>query len=96
MDNDDIITINIDDYVTSTINISTISLDEEVVFNSDTTFDWGNITITPVEFEDCMPDVAKVEDMCRDYPAMAKAYENFKTVYKLIDQHWIGRQKEDE
>jgi hypothetical protein len=61
------------------------------------TIDIDSITILkPVEFEDCMPDVAKVEDMCNDYPALQKAYENFKTIYKMVHQDWIGRQKQDE
>ena len=50
----------------------------------------------PIEFEDQMPTVAKVEDMCNDYPALDKAYENFKTIYKLVEQDWIGRQKKDD
>lgn len=63
------------------------------------TIDLDNLTITlddPVEFEDCMPDVAKVEDMCNDYPALEKAYENFKTIYKMVHQDWQGRQDADE
>ena len=55
----------------------------------------GDITLTlnqPVEFEDEMPDVAKVEDMCNDYPALAQAYEKFKTMYALVHQDWKGRQ----
>ena len=61
-------------------------------------FDWLNddsINITlnePVEFEDHMPDVAKVEDMCNDYPALAQAYEKFKTIYAMVHQDWQGRQ----
>lgn len=61
------------------------------------TIDLSSLTINePVEFEDKMPDVAKVEDMCNDYPALAKAYENFKSLYKLVHQDWVGRQKDDE
>jgi len=113
MDNDDII--NINDYVTNTIDIST--MDSSVItLTSSSSVDWSSIatsssvdTITldnthwadgirwdPVEFEDQMPTVAKVEDMCRDYPALEKAYENFKTIYKMVHQDWQGRQDEDE
>ena len=42
-----------------------------------------------------MPSVAKVEDMCNDYPALEKAYENFKTIYSLVHQDWKGKQKKD-
>jgi hypothetical protein len=55
--------------------------------------DLNNITIVePVEFEDQMPSVAKIEDMCNDYPALEKAYENFKTIYKMVHQDWQGKQ----
>ena len=72
----------------SSITTSTVSYDD--LFSSADEF---NITINePVEFEDHMPDVAKVEDMCNDYPALRKAYENFKTIYKMVHQDWQGRQ----
>lgn len=60
------------------------------------TIDISGITVSePVEFEDCMPDVAKVEDMCNDYPGLRKAYENFKSVYKMVHQDWQGRQEDE-
>ena len=81
--------VSVGDITTSTIDISNIISDDSI------TFDWDNINITPTEFEDCMPDVVKVEDMCNDYPALEKAYENFKTIYKMVHQDWQGRQDED-
>ena len=42
-----------------------------------------------------MPEVAKIEDMCKEYPALEKAYENFKTMYKLVHQDWVGNQKKE-
>lgn len=61
------------------------------------TIDISGITVSePVEFEDCMPDIAKVEDMCNDYPGLRKAYENFKAVYKMVHQDWQGRQDDGE
>lgn len=78
----DNLTIDISDYVT--IEGDTINL-EDIVFNID----------NPVEFEDCMPDVSKIEDMCNDYPALQQAYEKFKTIYAMVHQDWVGRQKED-
>ena len=89
---------------TDTIDISGIS----TTFDSTTTIDTSafddlvsldDITLTindPVEFEDQMPDVSKVEDMCNDYPALAKAYENFKTIYAMVHQDWKGRQENDD
>ena len=101
MDNDDI-TINIGDIDFNTITIDTktyttdnswISIDSLTV----DTIDLTSININdPVEFEDRMPDVSKVEDMCNEYPALAKAYENFKTIYTMVHQDWVGKQKQDE
>ena len=85
MSNDTTITMNTNDIMTTTIDGNVYS---------DLFFDDG-ITLSindPVEFEDHMPSVAKVEDMCNDYPALAKAYENFKTIYAMVHQDWQGRQ----
>jgi len=83
-------------------NVGDVWLDTNVysIDNSwitiDDTIDISGITLTePVEFEDTMPSVAKVEDMCNDYPALEKAYENFKTIYKMVHQDWQGRQDEE-
>jgi hypothetical protein len=76
------------------LSSSTITWDDSWVTN-DGTIDLDSLNITldnPIEFEDHMPDVAKVEDMCNDYPALRKAYENFKTIYKMVHQDWQGRQ----
>ena len=95
MDDDEYI-IDISTMSTSgTITIDTTTLSTNYDMGWDTSIDIGSITISePVEFEDEMPSVAKVEDMCRDYPALEKAYENFKTVYKLVRQDWQGKQDE--
>lgn len=70
------------------INIGDITAD---------TIDLNSITISePVEFEDTMPSVAKIEDMCKDYPALEKAYENFKTIYAMVHQDWQGRQDDED
>ena len=75
----------------STTTIDTSAFDELISLD-------GDITLTlnqPVEFEDEMPSVAKIEDMCNDYPALAQAYEKFKTMYSLVHQDWKGRQEDD-
>jgi len=82
---------------TSTFDISSITVDtvdlSGIVDDSDYTITWG---VEEVEFEDKMPSVAKIEDMCNDYPALAKAYENFKSIYALVHQDWKGRQDDDD
>ena len=83
-------------YTLSESNISDITFDSTTTIDAFSDYvSLDDITLTinnPVEFEDHMPDVAKVEDMCNDYPALRKAYENFKTIYKMVHQDWQGRQ----
>ena len=92
----DISTMN--DYTSiSTITVNSSTLSTNYNFDWEDTIDLNNTNITisqPVEFEDHMPSVAKVEDMCNDYPALRKAYENFKSIYALVKQDWQGKQDE--
>ena len=75
---------------TSTVNISDIlSSDDQI------TFDFDNIKIVPTLWKEALPDLYTVNDMCEQYPALAKAYENFQTIYKLVEQDYKGK-KEDE
>ena len=79
---------------TDTIDISSLTVDtlnlDNITWQQTEPY---SITLNePVEFEDNMPSIAKVEDMCNDYPALRKAYENFKTIYKMVHQDWQGRQ----
>lgn len=47
-------------------------------------------------WRDCLPSLLEVEKMCEQYPALEKAYENFKTVYALVEQDWKGNHDDDE
>lgn len=38
-----------------------------------------------IEWEDCFPDFNKVKKLCENNPGLSKAYENFKTIYKLVE-----------
>lgn len=38
----------------------------------------------PVEWESCFPAWHRVEDMCKQYPALEIALRNFRTVYELV------------
>ena len=96
--NNDTITITTDIDV-HTIDISTISTSTLEYNGIDDLVSLDNFSITlndPIEFEDHMPSVAKVEDMCNDYPALRQAYEKFKTIYAMVHQDWQGRQEEDD
>ena len=78
-------TIDVSSLTTSTIDIDELLAEDFTISLND-----------PVEFEDHMPSVAKVEDMCNDYPALARAYENFKSIYAMVHQDWKGRQLDEE
>ena len=45
---------------------------------SASTFSWKN-----EEFVDCMPDINRIENMCKEYPGLAIAFEKFKTTYNI-------------
>jgi len=49
------------------------------------TFDVNNIN---------MIDISEIEDMCTEYPALEKAWRNFKTLYDMTLQDYKGKQKE--
>lgn len=100
MDND-VITVTISDVYDLTnqmIDISTIS--SSVVYNTSNNSiyinDGTDWVVTPqqITFENMMPDPYVLKEMCKEYPALEKAYENFKTIYKMVEQDWDGKQKE--
>lgn len=65
--------------------------------NTNYTLDsYNSINITGldgVEWIDTLPDIDKVKEMCNEYPGLEKAFENFRTVYKMVEQDWLGKQK---
>ncbi len=87
-----------DDYTLDITNIdgtiSTISIDtsDHSWISINDTIDLSNITLDRVVFEDSMPDPEEIKRMCEEYPALDKAYENFKTIYKMVHQDWRGKQ----
>lgn len=89
------ITINMNDYMTDTIDISSITT-TTIDTAYDVNLDWAtNITFDRVMFEDDMPDPQTLKRMSEEYPALEKAYENFKTIYKLVEQDWKGKNDND-
>lgn len=38
----------------------------------------------PTEWVDSFPEWSRIEDMCKQYPGLKIAFENFKTVYQLV------------
>ena len=97
------LTFNIDDLdVPETYTSSaatTITLDEtylndsgsEYTFNiSGHTDSFGDVKL----FENAMPNIDTVNAMCNHYPALAKAYENFKKIYKMVEQDYKGNHED--
>jgi hypothetical protein len=56
----------------------------------------SEIVLTQTAFKDYVPSPREIEEMCEEYPGLKKAYENFKTFYKLVEQDWIGKKKDAE
>jgi len=44
--------------------------------------------------DDVVYYIDQIEEMCKDYPALDKAYENFRTIYKMVFQDWKGKQND--
>jgi len=42
----------------------------------------------PEEWVNCFPDFDRIEKMCEEYPGLKIALEKFKTVYKLVKDHY--------
>ncbi len=86
-----------------TISIAPISSDQLVYtisstdsINLDNIGSLGSFTIGTVEWQNSFPDFSTVEKMCEEYPGLAKAFENFKTVYKMVEQDWKGKMSDDQ
>ena len=83
-------------YTTDQVSDITFNVDTSHVLSNPTlTHGDYTITISQDPFIDCMPDLQTVSQMCDHYPALNKAYENFKTVYKLVEQDYKGNVKKD-
>ena len=89
-------------YTSNTGTISTITLTDPSYSNSTYTIDrngtwdtYGEWFKKLKEFEDTMPELTKIKEMCTMYPAMDKAFENFKAIYDLIKDDYETRKNND-
>ena len=80
--NDGTYTINIGDLTSDTIDLSGI------VTNEYNDYSWA--------YENTKLDKIEVERMCEHYPALEKAWRNFKSVYDMVEQDWKGKKKAGE
>lgn len=46
------------------------------------------------EWRTHFPDFHTVENMCKEYPALEKALENFKTIYKMVKDDYDNKTKD--
>lgn len=88
------------DYITIDISDTTYS---DITYTIDTgseyTFNTSDYTVSldpEVEFENSMPSAHRINEMCKHYPALNKAWENFKTIYKMVDQDYKGNFEDDD
>jgi hypothetical protein len=82
------VTISSEDSGTFTLNLDDYS-------SSDLDIDTV-IAMQKVEFVDVMPELYKINQMCEHYPALQKAFENFKTVYAMVKQDYKGNYEEED
>lgn len=91
---DEDLTFDVSDITVSSIDISSIANTGTITL--DDTHWADNITWEQTEFVDKMPSLEKVHNMCGYYPALEKAYENFKTIYQMVEQDYKGNHQEND
>ena len=86
--NDDLITVSLDSDTTFSINdVTTVTGDYNPHYDI-------NISSLPKEeFVDELPNIKKINEMCKNYPALDKVYEQFKTIYHMVHQDYTGKKK---
>lgn len=77
-------------------SVSTITLGPDIITLEDPTHWADNITWEQTEFVDIMPSLDKINNMCEHYPALEKAFENLKSIYKMVHQDYVGNHKKDD
>jgi hypothetical protein len=76
----------------------------EYTFNTDTTITVGEhvdgITLNQYpKYSDIISsyiDPTRVEAMCEHYPALKKSWDNFYSIYKMVDQDYKGNHEKEE
>ena len=102
---DDTITISIGDYTYSNSDDfnsymgTTITTIDDVPggYSIDTDVQ-GDITFNGIDYNhnNNSIDPSDVENMCKEYPALSKVWQNFKSVYDMVLQDYKGKQKAGE
>ena len=71
----------------TTDTIDTIDISN--IINIDSSWHLGDISTTTIDPEE-------VERMCKEYPALTKVWRNFKSVYDMVKQDYVGKKKAGE
>ena len=48
----------------------------------------------PVPFTDSFPEWNDFQEMCKEYPALEKAYDHLKSYYNMCKDDWESKKKE--
>jgi hypothetical protein len=64
-----------------TYTISTLSTSDTITLTGIDNYSAFNI---PKEWVDCLPPLGRVEDMCKKYPGLKIAFDNFKVFYEMV------------
>ena len=79
-------TFAISDITTDTVSDSTFTIDAGTMDTVDIDWIYNSMHIDPDE----------VERMCKEYPALTKVWRNFKSVYDMVKQDYVGKKKAGE
>lgn len=81
---------------TITLDTSTGEIQESNSFTVDLN-DFNTVepfTFNTEPFVGCMPSLDRVNNMCKEYPALKKSYDQFKLIYTMTEQDYKGKLKE--
>jgi hypothetical protein len=94
-----------DNFIIDTMNTTefedfcTISIDQSILKD---VYDYSDFYIytdntatisTKKEFDDYMPDLFKIKEMCQLYPGFKKAFDNFYTMYNMVKEEYEIQKK---
>ena len=81
-------------YTITTASLGTITVDTS---SYDSTIAYEDIKFPEyTEFQNTLPDIHKVQQMCEMYPGLKNAYEHFQTIYKLVHDDYLERISNDD
>ena len=64
-----------------TYTINTLSSSDTITLTGIDSYSALNI---PKEWVDCLPPLSRIEDMCKKYPGLKIAFDNFKVFYEMV------------